>query len=172
MNTTLSRILGTSPVDVTKTEVYIALADKFAAFEAEANGLVEQYTTQVNELTVALDAAGALAASLQAQLDEALASVASVAEQAAAIKADARKQKIVAAIGEAKAQAMIDATANMSDEQFEAVIGAIGVASDIEAKSPLFNEIGVSAETTKAPASGESAEMKLLKQAYPQGATR
>lgn len=170
MKDTLSRILGT-PVDVTKSDVYIALAAEFEAFKAEANGVAEAYSTQVNELTAQLASVSDLVASLQAQLDEAKAAQATAAEQAAVAKAEARKQKIVAAVGEDKAPGLIAATESMEDAQFDAVMAALGVAADAEAKSPLFNEIGVSAETTVAPTSGESEEMKILKARH-QGAKR
>lgn len=171
MNTTLSRILGTAPVDVTKTDVYVALAAEFEAFKAEANGVVDQYAAQVSELTTALEAAGELATSLQAKLDEAQGVIVAAAEQAAAAKLAARKEKIVAAVGEAKADALMAATQNMDDTQFSEIMGALGVAADKEAKSPLFNEVGVTTQTETVPsATAESAEMKILKARHQQSA--
>lgn len=156
----LTRILNSTPVDVTKSEVFIALSAEFEDYKVQANEVVETYATQVADLQTQLAAAVAKNAEFEEQLK-------SEAEKAAAVKLAARKSKIVAAIGEAQADAVLEATKNMEDAQFETVVAAFAGRAAVEAKSVLFTEVGVDAATATPQANGAvSEEMKLLRQKY------
>lgn len=157
----LTRILNSTPVDVEKTEVFIALSTKFEEFKAEANGVVEAYATQVADLQAQLAASVAKNVEFEEKLQ-------SEAEKVVAMKLAARKEKIVAAIGETTADGVLEATKNMEDAQFETVVAALAGRNATEAKSALFTEIGVDAATATPQANGGvSEEMKLLRQKYP-----
>lgn len=169
--TLLAKLLGkVEQVDAAQIENFNALAAEFVAYKDEAEGVVQAYTTQVAELTTNLEAAAAQITELQSQLDAATAEKREAAEAAAAAKVAARKEKIVAAIGEDKADALLTATAHMEDAQFDTVVAALTGAALAEAKSPLFKEVGASVEANVPQTTGESAEMKILKQKYQQGA--
>lgn len=169
--TLLSKLLGKiEQVDASQVENFNTLAAEFVAYKDEAEGVVQAYTEQVNELTTALAAAAEQVASLTTALAEATAEKTAAVEAAAAQKLAARKEKIVALVGEINVDAMLQVTTDMDDQRFETFIAAIGGVQVREAKSPLFNEVG--ATTDVEVPSTESAEMKLLKAKYPQGAVR
>lgn len=82
----------------------------------------------------------------QAALAEIEATKASLIAQAAATKLVARKEKVEATLGTAKAPAILAATEALDDASFEAIVAAFSANLVAEAASPLFNEIGVAAE--------------------------
>lgn len=167
--TLLSKILGNvEKVDATQVANFEALTKEFVEYQANAEGVVAEYTAEVEKLTLTVTALTLKAEALQSQLDEALAEKRAEAEAQASAKQAARKALIVTAIGEDKAEGLLAATADMEDAQFNTVLAALGVSAAVEAKSPMFEEIGASVDADVPPTTGESAEMKLLKQKYPQ----
>lgn len=113
-----------------------------AANEALASNAVamEKLNEQLAELMSKFEAAQAALAAVEAEKSNMLA-------EAAAKKLADRKAKVEMAIGENdKAAALLAATENMADEQFEAVVSALTGSMEAEAKSEMFKEVGVSAQ--------------------------
>lgn len=121
--------------------------------EAELAAKLEEANAKLAEVAEAV--AAAEAAKAQAEAD-ALAAV----EAALAAKLAARKDKLIAAVGTERADALL--ALEMDDAAFEAVVAALGVSAAVEAASPLFNEAGVDAQADAAQVV-ESAEMRILK---------
>lgn len=114
-----------------KAEVEKLQAD-FEAFKSEANALIAQADAEKEELKKQIEA-------MQAEKENMVA-------EAAAKKLQERKAKVEMAIGENdKASKLLAATENMTDEQFEAVVSALAGSMEAEAKSEMFQEVGVSA---------------------------
>lgn len=86
-----------------------------------------------------------------------------MADQAKEKQLSARKEKIVAAVGTDKADALLTAVDGLADEQFEAIVGAMAMSVDKEAQSPMFTEAGVTGEVdlTKVEDTQSSLEAKL-----------
>ncbi len=163
----LDKLLGKSAeIDAAVAEATKALNIEFEAFKIEANGVAEAYATQVSELTTALGAASELATSLQAQLDAANGKLAEVTASAAAKAAATRKEKLIAAAGEAKADAWMELAADMDDEKFDKLVDTLGAQAAAEAKSPMFTEVGASAQADASKTTSKSKEMLLLEEKY------
>lgn len=108
---------------------------------------------RIDELTAVLEAAGEFKAKAE--------------KQALDAKMDARKVKIVAAVGTENADKLMSATAGLEDAQFDAVLAVAGVSSKVEAQTAPFKEVGVDA---KADASklASNPTMDILLAKYPQ----
>ena len=99
---------------------------------------------------------------LQSSLAASEAAKASLVLDAKAKQLAARREAIVAAVGSSKVDSLMSATELLSDEQFGAVVGAMSVALNVESKSVMFNEVGISASPV-VETKEETAEMKILK---------
>jgi hypothetical protein len=124
------------------------------AFRQEANALLANAETQIAELTTQLAATTAEKESVSQKLEVATAALVEVErvkqaaiEEAKAAKLAARKEKVVAAIGTEKAQGLLSATEELDDAAFGAVVSALVGSVEAEAKTGLFNEVGVDAKT-------------------------
>lgn len=102
---------------------------------------------------VAMKEMGEKLAEMSAKFDAAQTALAAVEAEKAAMLAEAtekklsaRKEKIVASIGTAKAEGVMAATKDLDDAQFEAIVSALATSIDAEAKSEMFTETGASAE--------------------------
>ena len=113
----------------------------------------------ITELTSKL--AGAQAALAIIEADKA-----SMVAKAVEAKLASRKDKVVEMIGTERADALMTATANMEDAAFDAVLVAMSVATEKEANSAMFKEIGVSGEVDASKVEEEGAVMKALKAKY------
>lgn len=165
--TLLSKLLGKiEQVDASQVENFNTLAAEFVAYKDEAEGVVQAYTTQVNELTTSLATATEQIATLTTALAEANAEKTAAVEAAAAQKQADRMAKIVAIVGEAKADALLQITSDMDDPRFDTFIAAIGGVAVNEAKSPLFTEVGATTEVEVPKTTGKSKEMLLLEEKY------
>ena len=112
---------------------------------------------QLEALASSLSAAEASMASqavvlaeLTSKFDSVVAELSSVKEAKAQLEATmkaakfaTRKEKIEMVVGTSKADALFAATEALEDAQFEAVIGAMTVNLEAEAKTPAFQEQGV-----------------------------
>lgn len=136
-----------------------AVQTELDAMKAEFDGVKAGFESVIAELTGKLEAAEAALAAVAAEKAELVA-------KAAAVKLAARKEKVIAAIGTDRADALMAATEGLDDAQFSAVVSAMAVATDAETKSPLFNEVGVTAEADAAAVVEESVEARILKQKY------
>lgn len=143
--------VASEELDVLKAQVEALTADLGEKLEA-ANGALAEMTAKFEEA--------------QAQLSAIAAEKAQMVTDALAAKLAARKEKVVAAIGTEKADGLMLATEGLDDTAFEAVVSALAGSVAAEAASPLFKEVGVTAEADAAKVVEESAEMKLLKKQY------
>jgi peptidoglycan hydrolase CwlO-like protein len=146
----------------------------------QPNAAVETNTAQLAELQAALasqsEALEAVTGKLaemqskfegaQAALDAVEATKAALVADAKAVRLQARKDAIVASVGTDKADALLAATDLLDDVSFKAVVNAMAVSFEKEAATPLFKEVGLSAEASAPDVVEESAEAKLLKAKY------
>ena len=137
------------------------LAEAMATLASQSEALAA-VTTKMTELQAMYEAAQtALAASQEAQ--------ATLVADASAKRLAARTEAVVASVGTVKADALLAATNSLDDAQFEAIVGAMATNFELEAKSEMFKEVGVSspADTEKVvEAAAETAEGKLLRKKY------
>lgn len=135
---------------------------------ADAQAALSEKTT---ELLTAQSALAEMASKFES-INQQLAAVSehrdAVLAKAKAEKDEARLSSIKASVGDEKAPALFAATANMSDEDFQAVVGALAGSVVTEGQSKMFTEVGISAEANVAQVSQleESKEMKILKAKY------
>lgn len=128
-------------------EKVVTLQSSLEAMQAQLADVTEKYNA-VQE---------ALAASEEAKK--------LLAEQAKQTRLEARTKAIKEAVGTSKVDALLAATDNMDDEQFNTIVGAMAQSFDAEANSAMFKETGVDAEAPAAE-DNETAEMKQLKAKY------
>jgi hypothetical protein len=115
-------------------------------------------------------------ATMNSQLETLTAELATVQEHRDAVLAKAKQEKdaarmsaIKAAIGDDKAPGLFAATEQLSDEAFQAVVGAMASNVVEEGKSAFFKEVGVSADADVSKVTAElseSPEMKIIKAKY------
>lgn len=162
-----------------QTEVKLTTEDVTAAVQAavaELNGKFDEYkqtadaamaeaAEKITGLQGELAAMAGKLTEAQAALDAADEEAVKAAQEAAALKLTARKEKVVASLGTERAEALLKATEGMDDAAFEAVASALGVSAAVEAASPLFKEVGVDAQAD-ASKIVESPEMRILKNKY------
>lgn len=107
---------------------------KVSADLQAATELAEEMAAKFTEVKTALEASEALKATLVAE--------------ASAKRLEARTKIIVDAVGTDKAEHLLAATNSLGDEQFNAVVSAMAMSFEKEAKSAPFVEAGVSADVT------------------------
>ena len=130
------------------------------SMDAEFSVMREQLAAAVEGLagmTANFEAAQAVVNALTAEKAES-------AVKAEAAKYTARKEKVVLAIGTAKADGLMLATQGLDDVSFDAVVSALAGSVDVEASKGLFAEVGVSASADTTKIDEESSVMKLIKQ--------
>jgi len=100
---------------------------------------------------------------IKAALDKSEEAKQLLATQAKEKELAARKEKIVAAVGTGKADALLEATEGLADAQFEAIVGAMAVSMEKEAASPMFTEAGITGDVdlSKVEDTQSSLEAKL-----------
>lgn len=147
MKNAILKLLGREP-DATEEEVNMNVQDKAPVELADVEATVAELATlktsfaeqaqKLVEMQAALEAA-------QAALAEVEQVKAAAEATAAKEKADARMAKIVEAVGEAQAAALMEATKELNDTAFDAIVGAVATKQEVEAKSEMFTETGVDA---------------------------
>jgi hypothetical protein len=155
--------------EVAAPEALTSLQAEFDAFKLEASAQTAELSAALETALTAVKEADARVAELSAAVEAAVAEKAAMVAKAAEAKANARKEKIVAAVGTARADALFAATSNLEDAAFDSVIGALVTSASAEASSKLFTEVGVTGEPSPAQAAApavESAEMKILREKY------
>lgn len=120
---------------------------KLASLEAEKATLEQALSTAIEH-----------AQTLEANTKE-------FADKILAEKLSARKQLVVEAIGEVKADATFEAVKDLDDAAFNTVVAALKLSLSKESNSSLFTETGVSAEADTSIVA-ETAEAKLLREKY------
>jgi len=165
----LSRILGlgnSAEQDAKAIADVATLQAEFDAYKATAEELLAVTDKQLTESSEALAKVVAHAESLEAKVAALEAEKATTVATAEAKRLAARKEKIVEAVGTARADALMAATEALDDTAFDAVVSALKLSVDTEAKSEMFKEVGAAAEVDAAKVTEESAEMKILKAKY------
>lgn len=142
-------------IDAAVTELRV----EFDAFKETAEGMVASLSEELTATKTALEAA-------QAALGAAEAKEAELVATAETKRLAARKELVVAAVGTERADALLTATEGLDEAAFSAVVSALGVSATVEAASPLFTEVGVTAEADTASVVAESKEMSILKKKY------
>lgn len=146
--------LNTPTLEAQLAETQAALASSFAENAA--------VSTQLAELSTLYEG-------VKATLDAIEAEKATLVANAAAKRLQTRTEAVVASVGTDKATSLLAATDALSDEQFEAVVGALSTSFEKESKTSLFKEVGVSApaDAEKIIADAElTAEAKILQKKY------
>jgi hypothetical protein len=107
----------------------------------------EAVLAQLATLTTEMESVKAATEAMKAEYEEKLSAYAAAEEQAKAdalvANAKARQEKVEAKMGTEKAADFLAATEDMSDEKFDSFLAIFATNADAEAKSELFNEIGV-----------------------------
>lgn len=118
------------------------LAAELESLKAEMSGVAQAHTALQSEYE-----------QIKASYEEAVKSLKELQEVKAAMESeaaqkrmDARKQKISATIGDSKVESLMAATESLDDVAFDAVVAAMAMSTDVEAKSEMFVEKGVTAE--------------------------
>jgi len=180
-NSVLQKLLNKlAPVpEATKAEDIVQAATEEASVElstlkAELEAGKAEIATLASALETALAAvaeADSNVAAMQAKMQEFTAQIEAEKLQAEAKRQEARKAAVEAAVGTAKADGLMAATAALDDAAFQAVVDALSLSVEAEANSAMFNEAGASAEAD-VDAAGESAEMKIIKDRYKSKGTK
>lgn len=162
MKDTLKRMLGLSPdtakAEDTEKDVTMDALDTGAVTPAADANAVDVAALQASLATAVSELADA-----QTKIAELSGLVAAATEFAAAkdkaaleAKLSARKAKVTAALGTAKADAFMAATASMEDTAFDAVMSAMATTAATEADTALFKDVGVDAEVDQTKVSAET----------------
>lgn len=122
------------------------LAAKLATFEAEKAALEAALATAIEH-----------SQKLESDVKEA-------AEKQLAAKLEARKAKLEATLGSEKVNAVFEATKELEDAAFNAVVTAMATSVEVEAQSELFKEAGVAGDAE--PAKEMTAEERILRAKY------
>lgn len=156
----LKKVFQTEQVETSAevAELTASVTSLTSQLDASVN-LVNELTTKVEELSASLEAANAIVAKAEAEKNE-------IIENVFNQKMNARKERIVASVGTAKADTLFEATKSLADTEFDAVVGAVENTFKTEASSEMFEEVGASAEVVVANVEEKSALEKALKQKY------
>jgi colicin import membrane protein len=126
---------------------------------AEANADVAALAAELSEMKASFAQVSETLAATKADLEKAQAALAAVAEEKAAVEAaaiaaklEARRKEVEAQMGTEKAAAFMAATEGMDDAKVESFLQIFATNAVAEAKSEMFNEVGVE---TKADAKEE-----------------
>lgn len=133
--------------------------EQLAAADDKSAELLAQLTTATEALTAKETALADLTAKFE-QAQSALAEI-EKAKQELIVKAKeeklaARKAKVEAAIGTAKADEILKATESLEDASFDSLLSAFSVSLDAEAKSKMFVEAGVVTDGSDPEATAEA----------------
>ena len=156
----------------------LGIKDVVAPELSELQAQVAQLQSQFNDVQVELSSASALVASLSAEKDNLEAALATAleqntelqskiqdtAEKALETKLADRKAKLVAAVGDEKAEPAFEALKELEDAAFSAVVAAMATSVAKEAQTELFTETGVAGDAE--PSKEMTAEEKLLREKY------
>ncbi len=177
MKDALKRILGISPAPAQaetqkKEDVVMDGQGTGAATDAvvDTNADMASLTASFATLTAQFNAQAEKVAELEKALADAATFKATAEADKAAATLAARKVKVVAAIGDEKATALMDVLGTMTDPAFDAVMTAMSAAQVKEAETPAFQEVGVDgkADLAKVEADVESnPTMDYLLSKYP-----
>lgn len=168
-----NKLFGKKKEEMTMTAEEKAQLEALQANVTSLTAALEGKTSEMAAIATALEEKNAALEAASAALAEANAKLAAIAEaEAAAAKAAeearvaARKSALVEAVGEAEAETLFESLSALPDAAYEAVIGKMKAAADVEAEQdPNFKEVGHGGKK-EATASLGAAERKLLEEKY------
>lgn len=155
----LAITLDTSAIQAAIDAAVAELRVEFGAYQETAESSLAALTLELSSTKAMLEAATAALGAAAAEQEALIAT-------AEAKRLAARKELVVAAVGTERADALLAATEGLDETAFSAVVSALGVSATVEAASPLFTEVGVTAEADTALVVAESKEMTILKKKY------
>lgn len=145
------------------SDVHAALQTELDAFKATAVAEATELSTALTTALTAVAAADAKVAEAEAQVAALTTQLADFKTQAEAAKLTARKEKIVAAVGTERADALMEATKDTPDASFEAVVAALTVSTALEAKSKMFTAQGADGTQADAGQTADAVESETMK---------
>ena len=134
-----------------------------------ANGMIAQLEGDIAEKAASLQDALAKIAEFEAVANEAKAVAEAAAKEAAEMKVAQRKETLANVIGSENPSfgAIFGAIESLDDAAFDVIVGGYKQQLEVEADSPMFNEVGYSTAEAEAPALvKDSKEAEILKQKY------
>jgi len=164
----LAKLIGSfSPeaAEAVASDATAAVQAELAAFKATAEAETTELSTALTTALSAVAEADSKVAELSTQLAALTAQLSEFKEQAATAKLAARKEKLVAAVGTKRADALMESTQGVDDAAFETVVSALSLSASLEEKTKMFTEQGADAQAdaTKTVVE-ESATMKIVRQ--------
>jgi hypothetical protein len=135
---------GTDKEDKTMTTKNVT--EPVKALEAVAPEVFAALQAEVVEKDTQLSALAGKVAELEKSLTQFAEAKAALEKEIQAKRLETRKNVIVEAVGTAKADALLAATDSLDDAAFTAVVSALGMSMEAEAKTPAFKEVGVDAK--------------------------
>lgn len=150
-----------------ETQAELAVDSELAAQLEQAQESLASQAADMQALTEMVEELSAKFEQAQAALAVSEQTKADLIVDAKTKQFEARKAVVEAAVGTGKADALMLATEQLDDAQFNAIVSAMAMSFDNESKSLMFKEVGVSASTDATEVQEESAEMKLLKAKHP-----
>lgn len=164
----LAKLIGSfSPeaAEAVASDATMAVQVEFDAFKTATEANTTELSTALTAAMSAVAEADTKVAELTAQLAALTAQMSEFKAQAVAAKLTARKEKLVAAVGTARADALMDSTQGVDDVAFETVVSALTLSSSLESKTKLFVEQGADAQADASKTVAvESETMKIVKQ--------
>lgn len=148
-------------------EALSTLQASFDAFKLEAEANTLDLTSKLTTAIEHVRSAGEQVEQLQASLTALGAEKAAMEAAAEAAKLTARNERLLTAVGSARAPALQIAFATLEDAAFDAAVAALTVAGDVEGKSRFFREAGANAEADPAKTVEMSKEMQILLAEFP-----
>lgn len=171
----IRKVTGSEVVEVAQSADLAELQVTFDAFKTNAEEQLVELSTSLEAALATIALADVEKTALEAKLAAAEAAVVTAEQAKATLASDAeakriaqRKEKIVAAVGTATAEATFAATASLADEHFETVLAGFKVAGEVEGNSRFFTAQGADVEVDATLVTqGESPEMRILKEMFP-----
>lgn len=154
-------------VDAVASPELTEIQEQLAQLQSQFEGVQANLSDAVNTITTLsadkanLEAALATAIEHSQKLE---ADVKEAAEKQLAAKLEARKAKLEATIGSEKVNTVFEATKELEDAAFNAVVTAMATSIEVEAQSELFKEAGVAGDAE--PAKEMTAEERILRAKY------
>jgi len=146
-------VVTTGDLPEQKKEETMSVEDKAQTIELAAH---EAVLAQLSAMTAEMESVKAAAEAMKAEYEEKLSAYAAAEEQAKAdalaAKLEARRKEVEATMGTEKAAAFMAATEGLDDAKVESFLQIFATNAAAEAKSEMFNEVGVE---TKADAKEE-----------------
>ena len=149
-------------VDAVASPELAEVQEQLAQLQSQFEGVQANLSDAVNTITT-LSADKALATAIE-HSQKLEADVKEAAEKQLAAKLEARKAKLEATLGSEKVNAVFEATKELEDAAFNAVVTAMATSVEVEAQSELFKEAGVAGDAE--PAKEMTAEERILRAKY------